>query len=109
MFDTVLFAIGRSADTKFLNLEQVGVKTAPNGKIIAGEDDKTSVPNIYAIGDCCHGRLELTPTAIMAGKLLAKRLFASKTRMMSYKFVPTTVFTPIEYGCCGYSQEDAEK
>ena len=26
---------------------------------------------------------------------------------MSYKYVPTTVFTPIEYGCVGYSQEDA--
>lgn len=28
---------------------------------------------------------------------------------MSYKYVPTTVFTPIQYGCCGYSQEDAIK
>ena len=53
----MLFAIGRSADTKGLNLEKVGVKTAPNGKIIAGDDDKTSVSNIFAIGDCCSGRL----------------------------------------------------
>ena len=45
----------------------------------------------------------------MAGKLLAKRLFASGKRTMSYKFVPTTVFTPLEYGCCGYSQEEAEE
>lgn len=28
---------------------------------------------------------------------------------MSYKFVPTTVFTPLEYGACGYSQEEAEE
>jgi thioredoxin reductase (NADPH) len=106
-YDTVLFAIGRSADTKLLNLEAVGVKTASNGKIIAGDDDKTSVPNIYAIGDVCQGRLELTPTAIMAGKLLANRLFGGGTRIMNYKYVPTTVFTPIEYGCCGYSEEEA--
>ena len=53
--------------------------------------------------------MELTPTAIMAGKLLADRLFGNGTRLMSYKYVPTTVFTPIEYGCCGYSQEDAIK
>ena len=92
-----------------LNLEEVGVKTAKNGKIIASENDQTSVPNIYAIGDVCEGRLELTPTAIMAGKMLAKRLFANATRTMSYKFVPTTVFTPLEYGCCGYSQEEAEE
>jgi len=38
---------------------------------------------------------------------LAARLFNGKKRLMSYKYVPTTVFTPIEYGCCGYSEEDA--
>lgn len=103
VFDTVLFAIGRSADTKNLGLEEVGVKTAESGKILAGDDDKTSVDDIYAIGDVCQGRLELTPTAIMAGKLLSSRLFNNGKRYMSYKYVPTTVFTPLEYGCCGYS------
>ncbi len=39
------------------------------------EDDSTSVQNIFAIGDCVDTRLELTPTAIMAGRLLARRLF----------------------------------
>ena len=57
MFDTVMFAIGRSADTKGLNLESVGVKTEKNGKIIAHDDDTTDAPNIYAIGDCVAGRL----------------------------------------------------
>jgi thioredoxin reductase (NADPH) len=87
----------------------VGVKTAANGKIIAGDDDTTAVDNIFAIGDVVLGRLELTPTAIMAGKLLAARLFKGANRLMSYKYVPTTVFTPIEYGCVGYSEEDARK
>jgi len=26
---------------------------------------------------------------------------------MDYRFVPTTVFTPLEYGCCGYAEEEA--
>jgi thioredoxin reductase (NADPH) len=43
IFDTVLFAIGRGADTKGLNLAQVGVELGSNGKIIAGDDDRTSV------------------------------------------------------------------
>lgn len=92
-----------------MGLEEVGVKTEKNGKIIAGDDDKTAVPNIYAIGDVCAGRLELTPTAILAGRLLAARLFGKGKRLMSYKYVPTTVFTPVEYGSCGWSQEDAQK
>lgn len=104
IFDTVMFAIGRSADTQGLDLEKVGVKTAKNGKILCKDDDTTDAKDIYAIGDVVEGRLELTPTAIMAGRLLAARLFGNGNNLMSYKFVPTTVFTPLEYGCCGYSQ-----
>lgn len=99
-----MFAIGRSADTPGLGLKEVGVKTASNGKIIAEDDDKTSVDNIYAIGDVCQGRLELTPAAIMAGKLLARRLFDGSKVLTNYRYVPTTVFTPLEYGACGYSE-----
>ena len=107
VFDTVLFAIGRSADTKGLDLDKIGVKTAPNGKIIAYDDDTTDAKDVYAIGDVVQGRLELTPTAILAGKLLSGRLFGQEKELMNYKNVPTTVFTPIEYGAIGYSQEDA--
>lgn len=35
----------------------MGIETAKNGKIIVSEDDKTSIDNIYAIGDVCEGRL----------------------------------------------------
>lgn len=56
-FDTVMFAIGRNADTKGLNLDQVGVKTAKNGKILANEDDTTDAKDIFAIGDVVEGRL----------------------------------------------------
>lgn len=51
----------------------------------------------------------MTPVAIKAGKLLSYRLFGGATEKMDYINVPTTVFTPIEYGCCGYSEEDAKK
>lgn len=52
-------------------------------------------------------RLELTPVAIKAGELLARRLFAGSQVRMDYHLVPTTVFTPFEYGACGMSEETA--
>jgi pyruvate/2-oxoglutarate dehydrogenase complex dihydrolipoamide dehydrogenase (E3) component len=67
------------------------------------------VENIYAIGDVIYGKLELTPVAIKAGKLLSLRLFAGATEKMDYVNVPTTVFTPLEYGCCGYSEVEAKE
>jgi len=76
-------------------------------KIIVKDDDTTTVKSIYAIGDCAKGRPELTPSAIMAGRLLARRLFDFSDKLMDYRNVATTVFTPIEYACVGYSEEDA--
>jgi len=66
-----MLAVGRSADTKNLGVEEVGIKTASSGKIICSVDDKTTVPSIFAIGDVVEGRLELTPSAIRAGRLLS--------------------------------------
>jgi pyruvate/2-oxoglutarate dehydrogenase complex dihydrolipoamide dehydrogenase (E3) component len=51
--------------------------------------------------------LELTPIAIRTGKLLSRRLFSESREKMDYLSVPTTIFTPIEYGCVGMSEEDA--
>ena len=55
------------------------------------------------------GKPELTPVAIQAGKLLAHRLFKGSLTKTDYINVPTTVFTPIEYGSIGLGEEDAIK
>merc|ERR1740123_1386358 len=106
VYDTVMFATGRRADTQGLNLEAAGVQAEPNGKIIIKEE-ASNVPHIYALGDVAEGKQELTPVAIQAGKLLSERLFAGSNIQMDYDTVPTTVFTPVEYGTCGLSEEEA--
>jgi pyruvate/2-oxoglutarate dehydrogenase complex dihydrolipoamide dehydrogenase (E3) component len=50
---------------------------------------------------------ELTPVAIHAGRLLARRLFGDSTVTMDYENVATTVFSPLEYGSVGISEEVA--
>lgn len=79
-----------------------------NVKFVVNEHEQTNVDNIYAIGDVQHGRLELTPSAIKAGMLLAKRLFSTGTELMDYTGVPTTVFTPLEYGTIGLTEVEAK-
>ena len=108
-YDTVLFAIGRYAITEGLNLPAAGLVAEKNGKFKVNDEEQTNVPHIYAIGDVLDGQLELTPVAIKAGMLLAKRLFTGGTEKMDYVNVPTTVFSPLEYGCVGYSEDDAQK
>ena len=86
-FDTVLLAIGRYADVANLNLAPLGVRTNPqNGKILA-KNEQTDVENIFALGDCIDGVPELTPSAIQAGRLLARRLYGEgKVKMLFYFF-----------------------
>ncbi|XP_031574558.1 thioredoxin reductase 2, mitochondrial-like isoform X2 [Actinia tenebrosa] len=109
-FDTVLVAIGRDPLTSNLCLEKAGVEVNPATRFVIGKnDEQTSVPNIYAIGDVLQDRLELTPVAIMAGKLLARRLFGGSQIPMDYHNVATTVFTPLEYSKVGFSEEEAIK
>uniref|UniRef100_A0A8C2M8P0 Thioredoxin reductase 1, cytoplasmic n=3 Tax=Muroidea TaxID=337687 RepID=A0A8C2M8P0_CRIGR len=107
-FNTVLLAVGRDACTRTIGLETVGVKiNEKTGKIPVTDEEQTNVPYIYAIGDILEGKLELTPVAIQAGRLLAQRLYGGSTVKCDYDNVPTTVFTPLEYGCCGLSEEKA--
>ncbi|CAH1801109.1 unnamed protein product, partial [Owenia fusiformis] len=109
VYDTVLLAVGREPQTRGLGLEKVGVKIDDkSGFVIGGHNkdyEQTSLSHIYAIGDILKDGPELTPVAIKAGRLLAQRLFNSSTQQMNYNSVATTVFTPLEYGCVGMSEE----
>jgi len=115
-FDTVMFAVGRDVCTNAMGLDKAGVACNPKNGKIPVVDEQTNVPHIYAIGDVIDGDAlsppsaltELTPVAIQAGKLLAQRLYAGATAKMNYQTVPTTVYTPLEYGAVGYAEEDAE-
>lgn len=59
------------------------------GKIPVTDEEQTSVPYIYAIGDVLEGKLELTPVAIQAGRLLVRRLYGSSTVKVSVGAVTT--------------------
>lgn len=108
--DTVLFATGRHACTKEIGLGAAGVKLDHgSGKVLHNEQEQTNVPHIFAIGDVLFQKLELTPVAIKAGVRLADRLYADGNQLTNYVNVPTTVFTPLEYGCIGLAEEDAIK
>jgi len=107
-YDTVLLAIGRTGCAGWLNLEAAGVEYLPrDGKIAPNDLEQTNVPHIYCVGDVILGKPELTPVAIQAGRLVSARLFNGASKKMDYTDIATTVFTPLEYGAVGYSEEEA--
>uniref|UniRef100_A0A7S2WBE6 Thioredoxin reductase n=2 Tax=Mucochytrium quahogii TaxID=96639 RepID=A0A7S2WBE6_9STRA len=108
VYDTVLAAIGRSADTKEIGLENVGLKVDGSGKL-STEFQQTSVPSIFAIGDCEQGVAELTPVAIALGRNLSNRLYGKLKEATDLNCVPTAIFAGLEYGCVGLSEEEAKE
>ena len=106
-FDTVIWAVGRSANTQGLNLAAAGVKVAANGIIPVDEYENTNVEGIYAIGDVT-GKMPLTPVAIAAGRKLAERLFNNKPQSkIDYRNIPSVVFSHPPIATVGLSEVDA--
>lgn len=107
--DNLIWAIGRTPETKGIGLEEAGVKLSESGHIVVDEYQNTSVDNIYALGDVT-GEVELTPVAIAAGRRLAHRLFGPKefsNLKLDYNNVPSVVFSHPEVGSIGLTEPQA--
>lgn len=107
--DNLIWAIGRTPETKNIGLEEAGVKLGEKGHILVDEYQNTAVDNIYALGDVT-GEVELTPVAIAAGRRLAHRLFGGPefaNLKLDYNNVPSVVFSHPEVGSIGLTEPQA--
>lgn len=105
--DAALYAIGRVPNTGDLGLEQVGVELNDKGAIVVDAHYRTSVPNIWALGDVTD-RLNLTPVAIEEGIVLAHNLFGNgEMRTLDYDHVPTAVFSQPPVATVGLTEAQA--
>jgi glutathione reductase (NADPH) len=106
--DRVMFAIGRKPNIANLGIEQTGIKTAPLGGIAVDAYSRTSVPNIYAIGDVTN-RINLTPVAIREGHAVADTVFGGRPTIVDHTNVPTAVFSEPEIGVVGLTEAQARE
>ncbi|UGY13562.1 glutathione-disulfide reductase [Bradyrhizobium septentrionale] len=105
--DQVMFAIGRHPNVSGLGLEAAGVAINPaNGGIQVDAWSKTSVDNIYAVGDVTH-RTNLTPVAIREGHAFADTVFGKRQVAVDHATIPTAVFSQPEVGTVGLTEEEA--
>jgi len=105
--DQVMFAIGRHPNVGGLGLEKTGVAINPaNGGIAVDGFSRTSVPNIYAIGDVTH-RTNLTPVAIREGHAFADTVFGKRSVQVDHADIATAVFSQPEVGTVGLTETQA--
>jgi len=106
-FNVVLMSIGRKPNTEELNLEKIGVKLNDQQAIEVDKQHKTSVDNIYAIGDVAPGPM-LAHKAEEEGVACVEIINGQKTHM-NYDTIPAIVYTNPEVASVGKTEEQLKE
>jgi dihydrolipoyl dehydrogenase len=102
--EIVLVAIGRRPVTEGLGLDEVGIARDQAGRIVVGDDFRTKIAGIYAIGDVIRGPM-LAHKAMDEGVAVAEILAGQQTRV-DYDRVPSVVYTWPEVAAVGQTEEE---
>lgn len=104
--DIILVGVGRRAVTAGLGLEDVGVEVTKQG-ITVNERMETTVPGVYAIGDVT-GKYQLAHVASHQGIVAAENIMGHSATM-SYRAIPSPVFTEPELATVGLTEKQARE
>ena len=104
--DKVLRSVGRRAATKGAGLESLNLEMN-RGAIVTDETLATSVPGVWAVGDC-NGKLMLAHTAYREAEVAVNNILGKKDRI-NYNSIPSVIYTDPEVASVGYTKEAAEK
>jgi dihydrolipoamide dehydrogenase len=105
--DYLLVTVGRRPNTDGeLGLDLIGLELEERGLIKVDHQGRTSIPNIFAIGDVVPG-LALAHKASYEGKIAAEAI-AGLTSVVDYKVIPAVVFTDPECSSVGLTEKEAK-
>jgi len=105
--DKVLIAVGRKPYTDGLNLKKIGIKTDSQGKIKIDKKFRTSVNNIFAIGDVIAGPM-LAHKAEEEGIAVAE-IIAGQAGHVNYDVIPGVIYTFPEVATVGKTEQQLIK
>jgi len=105
--EALLIATGRTPNIEALNLDSIGVRTGPSGTIAVDAHLQTSVPSIYAAGDCTD-QPQFVYVAAAAGSRAAKNMLGDATTL-DLRSMPAVVFTDPQIATVGLSEAEARR
>lgn len=104
----LLIATGRRPNTDDLGLERAGVKLDARGYITVDDELRTTVPGIWALGDC-NGRGAFTHTSWNDFEIVAANLFDGEHRRVSDRIAAYALYIDPPLGRAGMSEADVRK
>ncbi len=105
-FDKVIVCVGRRPYTQGILDDDAGVKLDERGFIFVDDQCRTSVPNVYAIGDCVRGQM-LAHKASEEGVMVADIIAGHKAEM-NYDAIPCVIYTAPEVAWVGMNEQQAK-
>jgi dihydrolipoamide dehydrogenase len=105
--DVMLVATGRGPNVEDLGLEQIGVEFDPKKGIAADEHRRTTVPHLYAVGDCA-GYWQLAHTAFREGEVAAENAMGHEA-VVDNRAVPRPIYTDPEIAGVGLTEAEARE
>jgi pyruvate/2-oxoglutarate dehydrogenase complex dihydrolipoamide dehydrogenase (E3) component len=102
----ILASTGRTPNTTGIGLEKAGVELSPAGFIKVNERMQTSVPNVWAVGDCA-GSPQFTHIAFDDFRIVRENM-AGRTRTSTGRQVPFCLFTDPEFARVGLTETEAK-
>ncbi|MEM7784126.1 MAG: dihydrolipoyl dehydrogenase [Planctomycetota bacterium] len=105
--DRVLVSAGRAPSTKNIGLEDVGVKMDRHGFVEVDSNFQSSVPGIYAIGDCIGGAM-LAHKASEEGVACVEKIVTGHGHV-NYDAIPAIVYTHPEIASVGKTEEQLKE
>jgi pyruvate/2-oxoglutarate dehydrogenase complex dihydrolipoamide dehydrogenase (E3) component len=104
----LLLAAGRSPNTSDLGLDKAGVEADQRGYIVVDDTLRTSVPGIWALGDC-NGRGAFTHTSYNDYEIVADNLFNGDNRRVSDRIQAYALYIDPPLGRCGMTDREIRK
>ena len=105
--DLMLVSVGRGPLVEGLGLEEIGVELDRRKGIAADEHRRTTVPHIYAVGDCA-GYWQLAHTAFREGEVAAENAMGHEA-VVDNRGVPRPIYTDPEIAGVGLTEAEARE
>jgi dihydrolipoamide dehydrogenase len=105
--DLMLVSVGRGPTVENLGLEEIGVELDKRKGIAADEHRRTTVPHIYAVGDCA-GYWQLAHTAFREGEVAAENA-CGHDAIVDNRAVPRPIYTDPEIAGVGLTEAEARE
>ncbi|CAH0990312.1 Glutathione amide reductase [Sinobacterium norvegicum] len=104
----LMTAVGRSPNLEFIGSLADQLSTDQRGYVVVDDNFKTSIDNVYAVGDLIGG-MELTPVALAEGMAVAHELYSEQSKPVDYRDIATAVFSHPNIGTVGLTEEQARE